>query len=52
MGHETQHSRFKAHRLTGNRDVGDKAARLNWDWAGYVSRMHPDRTDHQHTMDS
>ena len=28
---------------TGIIDVGNKAARLKWNWAGHVSRMHPDR---------
>ncbi|XP_063619663.1 uncharacterized protein LOC134792323 [Cydia splendana] len=24
-------------------DVGEKTARLKWDWAGHVYRMHPER---------
>ncbi|KAL0839057.1 hypothetical protein ABMA28_017043 [Loxostege sticticalis] len=28
---------------TGIADVGEKAARLKWEWAGHVCRMHPDR---------
>lgn len=28
--------------MTGITDVGNKSARLKWDWAGHVSRMPPD----------
>ncbi|KAJ2937401.1 hypothetical protein O0L34_g19084 [Tuta absoluta] len=28
---------------TGIMDVGKKSAKLKWDWAGHVCRMHPDR---------
>ncbi len=28
---------------TGVADVGQKAAKLKWDWAGHVSRMHLER---------
>ncbi|PZC72867.1 hypothetical protein B5X24_HaOG210392 [Helicoverpa armigera] len=28
---------------TGVADVGRKAATLKWNWAGHVSRMHPER---------
>ena len=30
-------------------DVGEKTARLKWDWAGHVCRMHPDRWASQAT---
>ncbi|PZC84750.1 hypothetical protein B5X24_HaOG203740 [Helicoverpa armigera] len=28
---------------TGILDVGNKSAKLKWDWAGHICRMHPDK---------